>query len=146
MRQFPERPVVAVGAVIVHDGSVALIRRAQPPMEGQWSLPGGVVEVGETLAEALRREVLEETGLVVTVGPVLEVLDRIERTDDDRVEFHYVIVDFLCSVTSGTLGSYSDTADACWAPAHKLADFHLTPDATRVFRKGLQLAAAGSMR
>ena len=145
MRQFPDQPIVAVGAVIVRDGCVALIRRGQPPLEGEWSLPGGVVEVGETLVAALMREVLEETGLEVNVGPVVEVLDRIERTSDGRIAFHYVIVDFLCSVAGGTLGCDSDATAACWAPADTLASYQLTPEAMRVFRKGLERAAVESL-
>jgi ADP-ribose pyrophosphatase YjhB (NUDIX family) len=146
MRRFPADPIVAVGAVIVRDDQVVLIRRGQPPLEGEWSLPGGVVELGETLGVALAREVLEETGLVVAVGPVIDVLDRIERNQDGRVEYHYVIVDFLCSVLRGTLVSRSDAAEACWAPAHTLADYRLTTEATRVFRKGLDLASARAVR
>lgn len=119
-RRFPARPIVCVGGVIVDAAGehVVLVQRGQPPLLGEWSLPGGVVEVGETLEEAVAREVLEETGLVVSVGPVVEVLERIHRGDDGRVEYHYVIVDYLCRPTSGALACASDAADARWvAPA-----------------------------
>jgi 8-oxo-dGTP diphosphatase len=95
-RRFPNRPVLAVGAIIVRGGRVLLVRRAQPPATGEWSIPGGVVELGETLEDALIREVQEETALSVTVGPVVDVVDRIYRAVDGRVEFHYVIADYLC--------------------------------------------------
>lgn len=146
MKRFPGQPVVAVGAVIVRDDNVVLIRRGQPPLQGAWSLPGGVVELGETLIEALVREVQEETGLTVTVGPVVAVLDRIDRMHDDRVEFHYVIIDYLCTASGGTLVSRSDAAEARWAHRATLADYELTPEANRVFHKALELASSGVMR
>src|SRR5512140_3693988 len=105
--------MVGVGAVIVDDGGrVLLVQRGQPPLLGEWSLPGGAVEVGETLAAAIQREVFEETGLVVAVGPIVEVLDRMHADVDGRVEYHYVLVDYLCSVAGGQLRADSDAADA----------------------------------
>ncbi len=102
-RRYPDRPIVGVGAVIVQDGAVLLVKRRYPPLAGCWSLPGGTVEVGETLEGALAREMLEETGLEVTVGPVIEVFDRITRDDQGRVRYHYVLVDYLCWPLGGTL-------------------------------------------
>jgi len=110
----PEQPVVSVGAVVIDGNRVLLVQRGQPPLKGQWSLPGGVVEVGEELHAALVREVREETCLDVRVGPVVDVLDRITRDAAGRVEYHYVIVDYLCATTSGTLTCASDAADARW--------------------------------
>ena len=101
-RLYPERPIVAVGAVIFDGERVLLIKRANEPSKGEWSLPGGAVEVGESLEAALAREVREETCLDVTVGPVVEVLDRIRRDEIDRVKYHYVIVDYLCHPRGGT--------------------------------------------
>jgi 8-oxo-dGTP diphosphatase len=135
-RRFPDRPIAGVGAVILDGDRVLLARRGHPPLEGEWSLPGGAVEVGETLREGLMREVLEETGLTVEVGPVIEVLDRIERNSDDRVEYHFVIVDYLCSVRGGTLACASDASDARWVRLDDLADYSLTEAALRVIRRG----------
>src|SRR3954465_398020 len=110
-RAFPERPIVGVGAVILDGDSVLIVRRAHEPLKGEWSLPGGAVEVGETLREAIAREGLEETGLAVAGGAVVEVLDRIRRDPDGRVRFHYVLVDFVCRPAGGGLCCASD-ADA----------------------------------
>ena len=95
-RIYPDRPFVGVGAVIVDGDRVVLIKRRFEPLQGQWSLPGGAVEVGETLEGCVVREMREETGLEVEVGPVIEVFDRITRDEDDRVRYHYVLVDYLC--------------------------------------------------
>ena len=140
-RQFPARPVVGVGAVIVDGPRVLLARRAHEPLKGEWSLPGGAVELGETLAEALVREVREEAGLAVAVGPVVEVFERIQHAADGRIEFHYVIVDYLCRA----IGSIepipgSDADAACWVHVSKLGAYHLTEKATEVIGKALALA------
>ena len=103
VRPYPERPVVGVGAVVLDGARVLLIKRGNAPLKGQWSLPGGGVEVGETLEQAVAREVLEETGLTIEVGPIVEVLDRISRDGDGRVEHHFVLVDFVCRPTGGVL-------------------------------------------
>src|SRR5438094_7323538 len=101
-REYPERPVVGVGAVIVEDGRVVIIRRRYEPLAGHWSLPGGGLELGETLEQGVAREMLEETGLDVEVGPVIEVFDRIMYDDEKRVRYHYVLVDYLCRPIAGT--------------------------------------------
>jgi 8-oxo-dGTP diphosphatase len=120
MREYPQAPIVGVGAVVVNGGRVLLIRRGHEPMKGQWSLPGGALEVGETLPEGVRREVREETGLEVEPVALVEVLDRIVRDEDGRVQFHYVLVDYLCRVTGGRLCCATDAVDARWAPRDEL--------------------------
>ncbi len=139
-RAYPDRPFASVGAVIVEDGRVLLVQRGQPPLQGQWSLPGGAVEVGETLSAALQREVLEETGLVVEVGPLVEVLDRIHLDAAAQVEYHYVLIDYLCFVVGGQLHPQSDAADARWAAPEHLPAFALQPITLAVVQKALALA------
>jgi 8-oxo-dGTP diphosphatase len=134
-RLYPERPIVAVGAVIIDGERVLLIKRANEPSKGEWSLPGGAVEVGESLEAALAREVREETCLDVTVGPVVEVLDRIRRDEIDRVKYHYVIVDYLCHPRGGTAACGSDAEEVRWAALDDLASFRLTPSVVAVIEK-----------
>jgi 8-oxo-dGTP diphosphatase len=141
-RSYPDRPFVGVGAVILHHGRVVLIRRRFEPLKGQWSLPGGAVELGETLESCVAREMREETGLEVQVGPVIEVFDRITRDADDRVWFHYVLVDYLCWPLGGELRSGSDAADAVWADPADLAPFALADKAVAVIGRALDLAQA----
>lgn len=119
-REYPERPVVGVGAVVFQDSRVLLARRGHAPMQGEWSLPGGALEVGETLEEGVRREVLEETGLHVDPVAVVEVFDRITRDDKGRVQYHYVLVDFLCRVAGGLAVRGSDATDLRWAGLDEL--------------------------
>lgn len=141
-REYPERPIVGVGAVIVDSAArrVVLVRRATPPLLGQWSLPGGAVELGEPLRAAAEREALEETGLVIAAGEVLEVLDRILPGADGRFQFHYVLVDFLCRLRSGELHAGGDAAEAAWAGADELDKFKLEGPALGVIRKAFALA------
>jgi 8-oxo-dGTP diphosphatase len=139
-RQYPDRPIVGVGAVIVQQGKVVLIRRRYEPLAGQWSLPGGTLELGETLEAGTAREMLEETGLVVEVGPVIEVFDRIMLDDTRRVRYHFVLVDYLCWPLSGELRAGSDVDAAELVSPAELATYRLTKKATAVIERGLQLA------
>ena len=144
LRRFPDRPVVSVGAVVIQDDRVLLVKRAHEPLKGAWSLPGGVVEIGESLRQALIREVREETCLDVEVGAVIEVLDRISRDEADRVEYHYVIVDYLCRAVGGALACASDADDARWVSRGELASYALTPALTAVIARAFELRRAGS--
>ncbi len=139
-REFPSVPLVGVGAIIVDGNEVLLIRRAQKPMKGCWSIPGGMLELGESLLEGVRREAREETCLVVEPVEVVEVLDRIYR-EDGRVRYHYVIVDYLCRVTGGSLQAASDAAEARWtAPSEwsNSSELALDPITVRVLEKAWQ--------
>jgi ADP-ribose pyrophosphatase YjhB (NUDIX family) len=136
-REYPESPLVGVGAVIVQHQRVLLVRRGQPPLLGEWSLPGGVLECGETLREAVAREAREETGLLVEPGEMLGVYERVIRDDERRVRYHYVLIDFLCRPVGGDLKAGSDAADVRWFTRDELPALNLAHDANDVVRKGL---------
>src|SRR5271157_4239862 len=97
-RFYPEQPIIGVGAVIVQQGRALLVRRDTEPLKGEWSIPGGALELGEKLRDGVRREALEETGLRVEPGEVLEVFDSIFQDDDGRTQYHYVLIDYLCTL------------------------------------------------
>lgn len=137
-REYPDRPLVGVGGVILDGEKVVLVRRGREPLRGEWSLPGGLVEVGEGLADAVRREIAEETGLSVRVEGVVKVLDRITRDEQKRVRFHYVLVDFLCRVEGGALGAASDVSEARWVRRRDLTKYALRPATVRVIEKAFQ--------
>lgn len=120
-REYPTAPIVGVGAVVIHNGKVLLVRRAREPLIGQWSLPGGAVELGETLKEAVTREVLEETGISVETATMVRALDRIEKDASWNVRYHYVLVDFLCRVAAGSSGVQEEAAKQHASPALQAA-------------------------
>ncbi len=140
-REFPDRPVLGVGAVIIHQGRVLLVRRGTEPLKGEWTLPGGMVELGETLHDALRRECSEETGLKVEPTHVVEVFEKIYPGANGKPQFHYVIVDYLCRVTGGILSAGSDVDDAKWVDAAELDASHVDEFTQRVIRKALAQAS-----
>jgi 8-oxo-dGTP diphosphatase len=135
----PLQPQVGVGGVVVRDGRVLLVRRGKPPLEGRWSIPGGTVELGETLEQALVREMAEETGLEVEPLEVLTVFDRIQREDGDVV-WHHVIVDYLCRRVSGEARAASDALEVAWAAADQLGAYELTEKALAVVADGFRLS------
>ncbi|MCU1331162.1 MAG: hydrolase [Candidatus Angelobacter sp.] len=139
-REYPDRPIVGVGAVIIDRERVLLVKRGSPPLLGEWSLPGGVVELGETLRAAAEREAREETGLVVKAGEVLEVLDRIVPGKDGAPQYHYVLIDFLCAVTGGEPRAGGDAADVRWARQVEMSTYNLESSALDVIRKAFLAA------
>jgi mutator protein MutT len=141
-REYPEVPLVGVGAVIVDHGRVLLVQRGTEPMKGRWSIPGGLVEVGESLTAAVLREVREETGLIVESVELIELLDRIYH-EESRVRYHYVIADYLCRVTGGVLRAASDAAAVRWverAEWNSHSALELDPVTARIIEAGWQRA------
>lgn len=143
-REFPETPLMGVGAVVVEKGRVLLVQRGNEPMKGRWTLPGGLVEVGEALTDAVVREVKEETGLTVEPVELVELLDRIHK-EGERVRYHYVIADYLCRVVGGQLLAASDADAVRWverAEWNSHGALLLDPITVRVIEAGWQKARA----
>ncbi len=136
-RRYPERPIVGVGAIIEDGGRVLLVERGREPLKGIWSVPGGAVEAGERLEEAVRREVLEETGLDVKPLRIAEVFERILRDTDGRTEYHYVLIDYVCQVIGGELRASSDAARAEWVDRGRLAEREMTRGTLEVIERAL---------
>jgi 8-oxo-dGTP diphosphatase len=139
-RQYPNQPLVGVGAIIVDGGRVALVKRAKAPLLGEWSIPGGMLELGETVRFGAEREVLEETGLVVRAIELLGVFDRVVLDDAKRCQYHYVLIDFLCERISGILHAAGDAADARWFTLEEIGKLPLPEDTAGVVRLGIQKA------
>ncbi|HZR29640.1 MAG TPA: NUDIX hydrolase [Terriglobales bacterium] len=140
-REYPDRPIVGVGAVIVMDERVVLVRRGREPLLGQWSIPGGVVELGESLRLAAAREALEETGLQVEAGEVLEVFESIvpgTESNAGKAQYHYVIIDFLCHTKSGELRAGGDALEARWVRRDQLAELKVSDSACKVIAKAFE--------
>jgi ADP-ribose pyrophosphatase YjhB (NUDIX family) len=140
-RQYPERPILGVGALIFHGDRILLVERGKEPLKGYWSLPGGVVEVGETLEEAIRREVREETGLEIEIVEMLEIFERIMRDGDGRAEYHYVLIDYLCRTNDCEAKPASDVANVAWVRCDDLDRYRITEGTPPVIRKGFAAAA-----
>jgi mutator protein MutT len=134
----PARPVLGAAAVVMHDGRVLLIRRGQAPDAGEWSIPGGAVELGESVEAALRRELREETGLEIAVGAFLERYERVEHDADGAVRFHFVILDFAATVIGGTLRAGDDAAEAAWVDPADLERYAVADSLRRVIARALQ--------
>src|SRR5215469_1084478 len=135
-REFPELPLVGIGAIIIEGDRVLLVRRAHPPLQAQWSIPAGVLEVAEFVREAAIREVREETGLIVEPGELLGVYDRVLRNQAQRVQYHYVLIDFLCRPVGGELCAASDAEEVRWFKREELPPLKLAEDTEDVIRKG----------
>jgi 8-oxo-dGTP diphosphatase len=138
-REYPGRPIVGVGAVIVKDGRVLLVKRRYEPLAGRWSIPGGTLELGETLETGVAREMREETGLEIEIGPVIEVFDRIMFDADQRVRYHFVLVDYLCWPVAGDLQAGSDVDEAVFVEPGSLDEYDLTVKARAVIARALEL-------
>jgi ADP-ribose pyrophosphatase YjhB (NUDIX family) len=146
IREYPQRPVVGVGGVVIEDGRALLIRRGSEPLRGEWSIPGGTLELGETLEAGVARELLEETGVEVRVLDLIEVFDRIYDSDgkiakvgEKRPRYHYVIADYLCERVSGEPRAGSDVTDVAYAREDELSQYGLTETATRILRKAFAM-------
>ncbi len=148
-REYPGQPVVGIGGVIIDQGRTLLIRRGSEPLRGEWSIPGGMLEIGESLEEGVARELLEETGIEVRVLELIEVFDRIYLEEGPtgaqsrrRPRFHFVIADYLCERLAGEPRAGSDVTDLAFATEEELARFHLTETATRVLKRAFAIDRA----
>ena len=138
-REFPQTPLVGVGAIIIENARVVLVKRAHPPLQAEWSIPGGVLEVGELLREAAIREAREETGLTVDPGELLGVYDRVLRNPEKRVQYHYVLIDFLCRRVAGDPIAASDATEVRWFTREELPALKLAEDTLDVIGKGFTI-------
>ncbi|HSB69784.1 MAG TPA: NUDIX hydrolase [Candidatus Methylomirabilis sp.] len=136
-RRYPDGPIVAVGGIVVKDGRVLLIRRGKEPSYGLWSVPGGAVNLGEGLRTAAQREVREECGIEIDVTDVVEVLERVVRDPEDRIQYHYVLIDYLARWVSGDAAPSSDVLETRWVPPDDLPQYEMTRGTSDVIRKML---------
>lgn len=143
-RMYPGRPLVGVGAVVWDGSRVLLERRGQPPGQGSWALPGGLIDLGETAEAAVQREIHEECGIEVTVGPVLGLFEPIQHDPDGRIRYHYVVIDFLAYYRSGVTQVGDDAAELCWAAPEELDNFGLHPATQAMIERGLAVVRAES--
>ncbi|MCZ2080535.1 MAG: NUDIX hydrolase [Bryobacteraceae bacterium] len=137
-RRYPKRPILGVGALVFRRNRILLVERGREPLRGYWSLPGGVVEVGETLIEAVQREVLEETGLRVKALAVVEIFERIMHDAEGAPEYHYVLVDYICRPAAGQLQPADDVSNASWVAERELSLYKLTEGTLEVIQKGFR--------
>jgi len=155
-REFPERPIVGVGGITIDgigdEARVLLVRRASEPLKGQWSIPGGAVELGESLQQAVARELMEETGIAVEVGEAIEILDRVLRLPDGRVQYHYILIDYSCRPLGEARDREasdpkpsSDASDARWVARQELGKYGLRPDTLAVIEKAFHAREQGQL-
>ncbi|MGA3044907.1 MAG: NUDIX hydrolase [Bryobacteraceae bacterium] len=137
-RRYPKRPILGVGALIFNRDKILLVERGKQPLKGYWSLPGGVLEAGETLEQGIVREVREETGLEVRPLKVLEIFERIVRDASGAPEYHYVLIDYICRVTGGSLRAADDASRAEWVPRRLLSTYQITTGTLPVIEKGFR--------
>jgi 8-oxo-dGTP diphosphatase len=140
-REYPEAPIAGVGVVVLKGDKVLLVRRGKEPDRGRWGLPGGAVELGETVAQAAEREVDEECGIEIEIRDVIEVIDRIIPDDDGQIRYHYILIDLLAEHRRGDPIASSDAAEVRWVLEKELDQLELSPATRRVIRKGLRMAA-----
>ena len=140
-REYPDAPLVGVGAIVIEDDRVVLVKRGHAPLQGKWSIPGGVLEVGETLRKAAVREVLEETGLTIEPGELLGVFERVVPDEQGRTKYHYVLIDFLCRRVAGELAAGDDAEEVRWFRDDELAGLELARETEEVIRKGFRTVA-----
>jgi len=145
-REYPEKPIVGVGGVVISDGRALLIKRGHPPLQGEWSIPGGTLELGETLLGGVERELLEETAIQVHVVDLIDVFERIFRDEAGRTQYHFVILDYLCEFISGEARAGSDVTDVAWVPQTDLERYSLTPTAMRVIGRAFEMAPLRDQR
>lgn len=143
-REYPAQPIVGVGAVILQDDRVLLVRRGKEPLKGVWSLPGGALELGERLEAGIRREIREEVGLEVEVGPIVEVFERITPDERGVVRYHYVLIDYLCRPTGGSLLAADDADDARWVTLSELQTLVITAGTAPVIEKAFRMLNCAS--
>ncbi|MFI5125752.1 MAG: NUDIX hydrolase [Candidatus Acidiferrales bacterium] len=138
-REYPERPVIAVGGVVVSGARALLIRRAQPPLEGRWSIPGGLLELGETIAQGIERELMEEAGVQVRALELIEIYEKVLRLPNQPPQYHFVILDYLCEFLGGNALAGSDVTDVAWSTEDELDRFNLTTEAKRVVKRAFAM-------
>ena len=133
--RYPDQPRVAVGAVVLHEGNVLLVLRGQPPAEGQWAIPGGSVELGETLQTAAEREIREETGIIIKAGEPIFTFDLVQRDEVGGIRFHYVIIDLMADYLSGEVTAGDDAVDARWVSPREIDGMQINTMTRRVLRE-----------
>ncbi len=137
-RRYPDRPIMAVGAIVVKDGRVLLARRGKEPSYGLWSVPGGAVHLGETLKAAALREIREECGIEIDLGDVVEIVERMVRDADGRIQYHYVIVDYLARWASGELAPSPEALEARWVAPEEFPQYQMTVGTAEVILRMLE--------